>query len=102
MVRIKKEVYEGIPYFGAKLKNKKDLAGRELKIGDIVSYTEYNTSNLKIGIVIGETDTKVKVAKWTYFCPDEYDTNCEFAYTAYTNKEPCNVIILNTDGLNIE
>ena len=60
------------------------------------------TSNLKIGIVVGETDTKVKVAKWTYFCPDECDTNCEFAYTAYTNKEPCNVIILNTDGLNIE
>lgn len=102
MVRINKEIYEGIPYFGAKLKNKKDLAGRELKIGDIVSYTEYNTSNLKIGIVVGETSSKVKVVKCIYFIPDEYDTDCEYAYTAYTNKEPCNVIILNTDGFNIE
>lgn len=73
-----------------------------MKIGDIVSYTEYNTSNLKIGIVIGETDTKVKVIKCIYFSPDQYDIDYEYAYTAYTNKEPCNVIILNTDGLNIE
>lgn len=102
MIKINKEVYEGIPYFGAKLKNKKDLAGRELKIGDIVSYTEYNTSNLKIGIVVGETNSKVKVVNWRYFSPDEYDVNYEYAYTAYTNKEPCNVIILNTNGFNIE
>lgn len=67
-----------------KLTNFKDCFNRPIHLGDIVFYTGYYKSDFEVGVVIGTTTKKVKVATYCY-CSDE----------TYTNKDSENLILAN-------
>lgn len=64
----------------------KDCFDRPIHIGDVVYYTGYYKSDFEVGVVIGKTSHKVKVATYSYYS-DEVET--------YTNKDSSNLILAN-------
>ena len=80
--------------------NKKDCLGRQLCIGDVVVFTEYNRCNLMCGVVWGETISMVRVIPMR--CFDKKNKEYDYGRNMYlenTNRSPYNLIIVNNDKL---